>query len=149
MQWQAPWIKPAWTTESKAPLFAKRFRVEKPLTSAVLRITGLGVYEACINARRVTRDVLTPGWTAYHMRLQVQSYDVTPLISVENEITVLLGKGWYRSPLQGWRDNNIQTEMMKRPAAITAVIAKMKAIPPIVGVPSFDLCQRGPISSIF
>ena len=120
MEWQAPWIKPAWAPESKAPLFAKTFRVEKALTCAVLRITGLGIYEACINGQRVSNDVLTPGWTAYHKRLQVQTWDVTPLLAAENEITVLLGKGWYRSPLQGWRDNNIQTEMMKRPAAITA-----------------------------
>ena len=120
MKWQAPWIRPAWMPDSKAPLFAKGFRISGPLTSAVLRMTGLGIYEACINGHPVSRDVLTPGWTAYHKRLQVQTYDVTPLITAENEITVLLGKGWYRSPLQGWRDNNIQTGLMKSPAAITA-----------------------------
>ncbi|MBQ7848686.1 MAG: family 78 glycoside hydrolase catalytic domain [Clostridia bacterium] len=120
MKWQAPWIQPAWIPESQAPLFAKTFQVGKQLSAAVLRITGLGVYEACINGRRVSQDVLAPGWTAYHKRLQVQSYDVTHLIAAENELTVLLGKGWYRSPLMCWRDNNIQTELTKRPAEITA-----------------------------
>ena len=45
---------------SKAPLFARAFKAEKPVTSAVLRMTGMGIYEACINGRRVSEDVLAP-----------------------------------------------------------------------------------------
>ena len=60
MFWQAKWIKPSWETENKAPLFAKRFRVQQPVASAVLRMTGMGIYEACINGRRVSEDVLAP-----------------------------------------------------------------------------------------
>ena len=74
MNWQAQWIRPAADMESRAPLFKKTFRADKPLTSAVLRITGLGVYEAAINGQRVSEDVLAPGWTAYKHRLQVQTY---------------------------------------------------------------------------
>ena len=49
------------------------------MTSAALRMTGMGIYEAYINGRRVSEDVLAPGWTAYMHRLQVQTYDVTDL----------------------------------------------------------------------
>ena len=120
MNWQAPWIRPAADMESRAPMFQKTFRAEKPLTSAVLRMTGLGVYEAEINGRRVSQDVLCPGWTAYKHRLQVQTYDVTALLLAENTLTVLLGKGWYRSPLLCWQDGTIQKELMAFPAGITA-----------------------------
>ncbi len=120
MNWKAQWIKPAWETGSEAPLFAKHFKVDQPLTSAVLRITGMGVYEAAINGQRISEDVLAPGWTAYMHRLQVQTYDVTALLGVENELTVLLGKGWYRSPLMCWKEGTIQTELVTKPAGITA-----------------------------
>ncbi len=120
MEWRAKWIKPAWETGSEAPLFARDFCIEKPLTAAVLRLTGLGVYEAAINGQRISQDVLAPGWTAYTYRLQVQRYDVTELLAADNTLTVLLGKGWHRSPLMCANEGTLQTELMKRPAGITA-----------------------------
>ncbi len=120
MKWTAKWIKPAFEAGSEAPVFSRAFRAEKPVARATLRITGLGVYEACLNGRRVSEDVLAPGWTAYMHRLQVQTYDVTGLIQAENELTVLLGKGWYRSPLLCWQDGTIQQELMQRAPGITA-----------------------------
>ncbi len=127
MDWQAKWIKPATDMGSIAPLFAKAFMVEKPLASAVLRMTGMGVYEACINGQRVSQDVLAPGWTAYTKRLQVQTYDVTDLLAAENELTAILGKGWYRSPLLTWQDGTIQKELMQKPAGITAELTLIYA----------------------
>ncbi|MBE5777297.1 MAG: alfa-L-rhamnosidase [Clostridiales bacterium] len=120
MEWNAKWIKPSWETESKAPLFAKCFQTGKPVQSAILRMTGMGVYEAAINGTRISKDVLAPGWTSYHKRLQVQTYNVTDMIGDKNELTVLLGCGWYRSHLMCWNDGNIQTELVKKPAGITA-----------------------------
>ena len=120
MEWKAKWIRPAWESGSEAPLFTRDFHIAKPLTAAVLRMTGLGVYEAAINGRRVSQDVLAPGWTAYTKRLQVQRYDVTELLTADNNLTVLLGKGWYRSPLLTWDEGTIQMDLMQRPAGITA-----------------------------
>ncbi len=120
MKWTARWIKPAFEAGSEAPVFSRAFRAEKPVARATLRITGMGVYEACLNGQRISEDVLAPGWTAYMHRLQVQSYDVTGLIQAENELTVLLGKGWYRSPLLTWEQGTIQQELMQREPGITA-----------------------------
>ena len=122
MNWTAKWIQPAEDMGSKAPCFARAFRVDKPVHRAVLQITAMGVYEAAINGKNVTDTVLNPGWTAYTKRLQVQEYDVTELIAAENEITVLVGKGWYRSPLICSNDGTIQTELKTKPAAITAAL---------------------------
>lgn len=50
----------------------------------------------------------------------MQLYDVTELLAEDNTLTVLLGKGWYRSPLMCANEGTLQTEVMKRPAGITA-----------------------------
>ena len=120
MNWTAKWITPACDMGSKAPCFAKAFKVEKKLARAILRLTAMGVYEAAINGQPVTDTVLNPGWTSYTKRLQVQTWDVTNLIRENNEITVLVGKGWYRSPLICSNDGTIQTMLREKPAAITA-----------------------------
>src|SRR5690606_33306254 len=59
-------------------------------------ITARGLYEACINGKRVGDAYLTPGWTSYSKRLQYQQYDVTSLLQQgNNAIGVTLGTGWY------------------------------------------------------
>ena len=45
---------------------------------------------------------------------------MTELLAEDNTLTVLLGKGWYRSPLMCANEGTLQTELMKRPAGITA-----------------------------
>ena len=120
MEWTAPWITPGCDMGSQAPCFAKAFRAEKPVASAVLRMTAMGVYDAAINGKPITDTVLNPGWTTYQKRLQVQTWDVTDLLGAENELTVTVGKGWYRSPLIRHWGGTIQTARMKLPAAITA-----------------------------
>ncbi|MBP3657218.1 MAG: family 78 glycoside hydrolase catalytic domain [Clostridia bacterium] len=66
---------------------------------AELRITGLGLYRAYINGRRVGGDYLTPGFNDYDAYLRVQTYDVTELLAQENVIEVYMGEGWYMGRL--------------------------------------------------
>lgn len=68
----------------------KKFRVEN-VVSAVLRITALGLYYAELNGERVGDAYLTPGFTSYHKRLQVQEYEVE-LISVQSNILLIILK---------------------------------------------------------
>lgn len=58
-----------------------------------------GVYEARINGQKAGRAFLAPGWTSYHNRLQYQTYDVTGLLTEENEIKITVGNGWYKGEL--------------------------------------------------
>ena len=95
----ANWIKPASDMGDVVPLFTRRFHLGKKVASAVLYITCTGVYEACLNGSRVGRFLLAPGWTSYEKRLQYQQYDVTALLKEDNALSVLVGKGWYRSPM--------------------------------------------------
>ena len=84
-------------------------RLEQPrsrIRAAFLRATAHGVYEAWINGRPVSDDVLSPGWSSYEWRLEVQEHDVTALVDDGAVIEVLLGNGWWRGDL-GWRGANL------------------------------------------
>lgn len=120
MNWKCSWIKPAKDPGDAVPAFEKHFTLKKPAKKAVLTITALGVYEASINGHRVSEYVLAPGWTSYRHRLQYQTYDVTELLKEENSLTVLVGKGWYRSPLMAWKRSETQQSLMKQPAGLFA-----------------------------
>ena len=69
----------------------------KDAVLAELRITGLGLYRAELNGRRVGRDYLTPGFNDYDAYLRYQTYDVTELLREDgqNILSVTLGSGWY------------------------------------------------------
>jgi len=104
--WQALWISPDEEDihpDAPAPLMRRVFHFDAELEKARLYITSLGLYEAYINGKRVGDQYFTPGWTSYHKRLQVQTYDVSELIKEgENALAVWLGNGWYRGRL-GWQ----------------------------------------------
>ena len=103
MDWQAKWIKPIRNMGDVVPVFAKEFSIHKKVKTARLLVTAMGIYEAKINGRRVSRYVLAPGWTSYEYRLQYQKYDVSDMLQENNLLTIYVGKGWYRGILSGKR----------------------------------------------
>ncbi|RFN46372.1 alpha-l-rhamnosidase a [Fusarium flagelliforme] len=83
---------------AKRPIYFRRdFQVPRgAIASARLYITGLGIYEAEINGKRVGDLVLAPGWQSYNHRHVYDSYDVTSLLkSGKNAIGVVVGEGWF------------------------------------------------------
>ncbi len=70
---------------------------------ATLYATALGLYEMRLNGRRVGDALLSPGWTAYDKRVQVQAYDVTAMVKDGNNVlAAVLGNGWYCGTVQCW-----------------------------------------------
>ena len=100
--WHAAWISPASDVLPAAeppPAFYLRrhFTIDLPVRTARLSIISLGLYDAWLNGVRVGDACLTPGWTSYHHRVLVQTYDVTNLLGAgENVLGAILGEGWYR-----------------------------------------------------
>lgn len=97
--WQAHWIGGAQAggprTTSPAPYLRREFGVTKPVARARLYASAIGVYECRLNGTPVGEDLLTPGWTDYHKRVQYQVYDVTSLVGTgENVIGAIVGDGW-------------------------------------------------------
>jgi len=100
--WQAKWIGPADKDSVNGPasLLRTDFSLDKEIAQATAYITSYGFYEATINGQKIGNAYLTPGWTSYNKRLQYQVYDVAALIKKGgNAIGVMLGSGWYRTPL--------------------------------------------------
>lgn len=106
--WQARWIGAPWLggpkTSSPCPFFRTVVSIRKPIATARLYASALGVYELEINGRRVGDDVLAPGWTDYRRRVPYRTYDVTALLRRGgNRLGAVLGDGWAAGNL-GWRD---------------------------------------------
>jgi alpha-L-rhamnosidase len=93
------------TTEKKShpsQYFRNEFSTQKPVKSARVYVTSLGVYQLFINGNKVGDDLFTPGFTSYNKRLQYQTYDVTNMLKQKNTIGAIVGDGWYRGNI-GWK----------------------------------------------
>ncbi|MGI5195638.1 family 78 glycoside hydrolase catalytic domain [Streptomyces sp. CA-288835] len=93
-------------TARPQPLLRKDFatRTGKKIASARVYASALGLYELELNGKPVGDQVLAPGWTNYHKRIQSQTYDVTKqLASGDNVIGASLADGWWAGKVGlGW-----------------------------------------------
>ncbi len=83
-------------TETASPAFAKKFRISKPIASAVLHVTGVGFHETSLNGVKVGDKVLDPSPTAYDKRVLYSTYRLDEALRQgDNELRILVGHGWY------------------------------------------------------
>jgi len=107
--WVARWIEPVDDVERMpGPRPAWLLRATCVLDGGVERArlyaTAHGIYELFVNGRRVGDAELTPGWTSYPTRVQVQTFDVTDLlVAGENVLGAVVSDGWYRGQVHGGR----------------------------------------------
>ena len=100
--WQVSWVEPGQMPEGTpggrpAALLRFEFNLDRPVVSARLHATAQGIYEAFLNGERVGDAELTPGYTQYDERLQVQAYDVAACIREgRNAVGIVLADGWFR-----------------------------------------------------
>lgn len=80
-----------------APLLRQDFEVaDDAVVSARLYVAAAGFADLTLNGRAVADSPLAAGWTDYGDRVQVQTFDVTPLLTTgRNVIAAELGRGWY------------------------------------------------------
>jgi len=77
-------------------LLRREFVVKPHLQRAIVHLCGLGQYELTLNGRRVSEDLLSPGWSKYDKTVLYDTYDVTPLLRAgPNAAGLLLGNGMY------------------------------------------------------
>lgn len=93
--WQADWIG---TVEGDMfhPTFFKRFRKNGQVKKARLYVTGVGVFEAYLNGKKLGEEFLTPYLNVYEKAIQVITFSVEDL-EEENTLEIMTGKGWYMS----------------------------------------------------
>lgn len=94
--WTADWIS---TEEGDTchPLIKKAFPVKAGLLRARLYATGVGLFEAYMNGRKLGEEYLLPYVNNYETHIQVITFPAEQHLQEgqENEIQFLLGKGWY------------------------------------------------------
>lgn len=108
--WKAQWLKPQ-CGDRFHPVFIKEFQTTKKAVKAGLYISGLGVYQAKLNGKKIGDEVLTPYFSDYHTECQYQTYDITGEIHKNNRIEVMLGNGWYKGKFGlAYMDQNYGSE---------------------------------------
>lgn len=101
--WKASWISGNYAPSKKkrypVDCFRKAFTLQS-IRKARLYLSACGLYESYLNGKRVGDFVLAPGSTDYLKRIQYQTYDVTDLLKVgDNVLEVCLADGWYRGSI--------------------------------------------------
>ena len=90
-----PWDVETEHSQLSARYLRTEFKVEKEVRRATLYISGLGMYEAYINGKKVGDQVLAPAPTDYRRTILYNAFDVTSMLAAENAIGVTLGNGRY------------------------------------------------------
>ena len=96
--WEAEFIGTA-PEDTYHPIFFREFVAEKEIAAARIYVTGLGLYEAYLNGKKMGEDYLAPFCNDYHQDIQYQTYDVTGLLAGQNCLEIMTGNGWYKGRL--------------------------------------------------
>ncbi|MBP5307725.1 MAG: family 78 glycoside hydrolase catalytic domain [Clostridia bacterium] len=98
--WQAKWITDGdyifkeKKTSPKPMTFRKKIGIIKPVKSATVYSTAVGIYNLYFNDKKIGRDYFAPGFTSYKNRLQYQVYDVTEYLVGGGSLIAVVGGGW-------------------------------------------------------
>jgi hypothetical protein len=104
--WVGQWIQAPWSTERDGaevdgsrpmPVFRREFTLKAKPVEAVLRIAGLGQYDARLNGHHVVLPRgLHQAWTDYKKTVTYDSYNLTDRVTAgPNVLAVMLGNGMY------------------------------------------------------
>ncbi len=90
-------------TRLRARYLRKVIKLGKDVKSAMLYISGLGLYEAYLNGHKIGDQVLAPTPTDYSKTVPYNTFDVTSYLNKgENTIGVILGNGRFFSMRIPW-----------------------------------------------
>ena len=86
--WQAEWIAPA-KGDGCHPMIRRKLTVRPGLKKARLYASGVGMFEAYVNGRKLGEEYLKPGVTNYEKRIQTVTFPVESLeegVALSNEL---------------------------------------------------------------
>ncbi|MDO4649568.1 MAG: family 78 glycoside hydrolase catalytic domain [Eubacteriales bacterium] len=112
-EWESNWITDTayhFTEKKISPVpmtFRKKLYLKKPVASAKIYATALGIYELFLDGNKVGNQYYAPGFTSYKNQLQYQVYDVTTDIEKAHEITAIVAGGWAVGSFVFTRKNRI------------------------------------------
>ena len=95
-------------------MIVKKFLIYKAVRRARLYITGVGLFEAYVDGKKLGNEYLTPYTSDYEDEIQVITLplDSEILVFGEHSLSVILGKGWYMGTFGlGLTKNNYGSRM--------------------------------------
>lgn len=114
--WKAQWITDGAFQFKEAKVspvpmvFRKTIETGKAVRRARLYATAMGIYEAAIDGVKVGNQYYAPGFTSYASQLQYQTYDVTPMLTGHNVLTVTVAGGWAVGSFVFTRKNRVTAD---------------------------------------
>ena len=123
--WKASWIGDGskqferdedFYQDDKMPLFRKLFNTKKKVESARLYVAGAGYYEAYLNGKKISNQMLDAGWTNYSKQVLYSVHDITTLMKTGNNVAgIMLGNGWFNPlPLRLFSRFNLRMRVPSR-----------------------------------
>jgi len=98
--WTGMWISDPdyrFTEKKVSPrpmTFRKQIKTDKKIVSARVYATAMGIYELTVNGRKAGNRYFAPGFTSYQTNLQYQTYNVTELLTGDDDIRAVVAGGW-------------------------------------------------------
>ena len=113
----AKWISGDYKPDPKkrypVDYFSKSFSLKpgKRIKKARIYATARGVYDVTIDGITIRDFVLAPGMTDYRKRIQLQTYDVTSILTKgstdDHSIELRLADGWFRGSVAAYGVRNV------------------------------------------
>lgn len=150
--WVGQWISDPqyhFTAKKVSPLplvFKKTFSLQKPLKSAEIYATALGIYDLELNGKRVGERYFAPGFTSYQSHLQYQVYDVREQLQENNVLLLSVAGGWAVGSYVFTRINRFDADRQAVLLEIRLVYAD-GSVETIGSDDSFDVTEEGPVRS--
>jgi alpha-L-rhamnosidase len=149
----ARWIAPcAGTPADASPRLRAEFVCPAGPRRVILRIAGLGDYDASINGRRVAPTGLNQPWSVYEKTLYYREFDVTDLIVPGlNCLGVTLGASFWHNavpPAGRYYKKGVQSERAEPFLLLAEVVVEESgaAAPRVVAPTGPDwTCRLGPV----
>ena len=93
-KWEADWIAPQ-KEDSFHPVLHKEYSVKAPVKCARLYATGVGMFEAWMDNKKLGQEYLMPCVNNYEKNIQTMTFPLENLGPGTHSLDLLLGKGWY------------------------------------------------------
>lgn len=98
-EWKGSWIGGG---SAEGNQFRKEFTLNGKIAGARIYIAALGYYELRVNGKKISHNVLDPGWTTYPKRVLYSTYDLSSYLQQgPNAVAVMLGGGWATQEVSG------------------------------------------------
>ncbi len=115
---QSLWIKAPVDTDRAAVSFRRVLARPDGLTSAVLKVSGIGVYRVTLGGKKLGRAILAPGWTSYDHRVQYKTFDLTEGWIDGDVLEITVAPGWAVGRLSFQGDSKLYTDHLMAAAQL-------------------------------